>query len=112
MQFWDDWDDPNTKQLYEQGYRLIMSNADVLYLDCGYGSWVGNGPNNWCSPYKGWKIIYDNSPRKIIDNYGLIYNAKQFLGGEAALWTENVKSNLLKQKDFSVHLFLVPYNLK
>ena len=67
-----------------------MSNADVLYLDCGYGSWDSNEPNNWCSPYKGWKIIYENSPRKIIDNYGLTYNAKQFLGGGACMWSELV----------------------
>ena len=33
-------------------YRMIFSNVDSFYLDCGYGAWIGVG-NNWCSPYKG-----------------------------------------------------------
>ena len=67
-----------------------MSNFDVLYLDCGYGSWDSNELNNWCSPYKGWKTIYENSARKIIENYNLVYKAEQFLGGEACMWSELV----------------------
>ena len=47
-----------------QGFRVIMSNYDAWYLDCGYGGWVGPN-NNWCSPYKGWQALYDNSPRQI-----------------------------------------------
>jgi hypothetical protein len=47
-----------------QGYRVIFSNYDAWYLDCGYGGWVAAG-NNWCSPYKGWQLAYDNSPRQI-----------------------------------------------
>lgn len=31
---------------------MVFSNYECLYLDCGYGAWVGEG-NNWCSPYKG-----------------------------------------------------------
>ena len=41
-------------------YRLVMSNSDAWYLDCGYGSWLydGQGPdNNWCSPMKGRVVI-------------------------------------------------------
>ena len=37
-------------------YRLVMSNSDAWYLDCGYGSWLYDGQgndNNWCSPMKG-----------------------------------------------------------
>ncbi len=92
IQFWENADDPSTKILIEQGYRLIMSNSDALYLDCGYSAWIGDLPNNWCSPYKGWQLIYDNSPRRIVENFGLVYenHAQQFLGGEAAMWSEQV----------------------
>lgn len=60
------------------------------YLDCGYGQWVGQGPNNWCSPYIGWQKVYENSPRKLIEGFGLKFDSKQVWGGEAALWTEQV----------------------
>ena len=36
-------------------HRMIMSNSDATYLDCGYAGWVIDG-NNWCSPYKGWQV--------------------------------------------------------
>lgn len=49
--------------LLEKGYDIIISNVDALYLDCGFGNWVGSG-NNWCSPYKSWHLIYDNDFRK------------------------------------------------
>lgn len=101
IQFWDNWNDTNVKMLFEQGYRLIMSNADAMYLDCGYGAWVGTGLNNWCSPYIGWQKIYENSPRKTLTSFNLNYNdaaKKQFLGGEAALWTEQVQGVALETK--------------
>lgn len=31
-----------------------------------FGAWVGEG-TNWCSPYKGWQKIYDNSPKQILE---------------------------------------------
>ena len=93
VQYWDTWDDENTKWLIEQGYRLIMSNSDALYLDCGYSAWIGDLPNNWCSPYKGWQLIYGNSPRRIVENFGLDYesHAHQFLGGEANMFSEQAE---------------------
>ncbi|KAK5648924.1 hypothetical protein RI129_003816 [Pyrocoelia pectoralis] len=82
IQVWTAKNDPEIFELLKKGYRLILSNYDALYLDCGYASWVGEG-TNWCTPYKGWQSIYNNSP--------YIYNnANQFLGAEAALWTEQV----------------------
>ena len=47
-----DLKDPQIKVLADKNYRMIFSNYDALYLDCGYGAWVGEG-NNWCTPYKG-----------------------------------------------------------
>ena len=38
--------------------RMIVSNSDATYLDCGYAGWVTDG-NNWCSPYKGWQVSND-----------------------------------------------------
>lgn len=82
IQVWTAKKDPEIFELLNKGYRLILSNYDTLYLDCGYASWVGEG-TNWCTPYKGWQSIYDNSPN-------IYNNANQFLGAEAALWTEQV----------------------
>jgi hexosaminidase len=80
-----------TKIKFKDVFAVLCSNYDAWYLDCGYGGWVGAG-NNWCSPYKGWQTVYDNSPRRLYraqpgsrpDNEALI------LGGEAALWSEQV----------------------
>ncbi|XP_028167865.1 chitooligosaccharidolytic beta-N-acetylglucosaminidase isoform X2 [Ostrinia furnacalis] len=82
IQVWTTGVDPQIKGLLEKGYRLIMSNYDALYFDCGYGAWVGAG-NNWCSPYIGWQKVYDNSPAVIA-----LEHRDQVLGGEAALWSE------------------------
>ncbi|XP_031349182.1 chitooligosaccharidolytic beta-N-acetylglucosaminidase-like [Photinus pyralis] len=82
IQVWTSKTDPHVTHLLRKGYRMILSNSDALYLDCGYSGWVTGG-NNWCSPYKGWQQIYDNSP-------ALYGKTNQFLGGEAALWTEQV----------------------
>ena len=56
IQVWTKSWDLSIANLLEMGYRIIMSNTDAWYLDCGYGSWLydGQGPdNNWCSPMKG-----------------------------------------------------------
>ena len=56
IQVWTTGTDLQIGELLRQRYRLILSNYDAWYLDCGYGSWLysGAGPeNNWCSPFKG-----------------------------------------------------------
>ena len=90
IQFWDGLTDTSNKLLYEAGFKLIMSNVDALYLDCGFSGWVGEALNNWCSPYISWKTIYGNSPKAMTNHFNLTYNKEQFLGGEAALWAEQV----------------------
>ena len=60
IQVWTKSWDLSIANLLEMGYRIIMSNTDAWYLDCGYGSWLydGQGPdNNWCSPMKGMYMI-------------------------------------------------------
>ena len=56
VQVWTTGLDSQIGELLKQKYRLIMSNYDAWYLDCGYDAWLysGSGPeNNWCAPYKG-----------------------------------------------------------
>nr|QBG82656.1 beta-n-acetylglucosaminidase [Heortia vitessoides] len=92
IQVWTTGFDPQIKGLLEKGYRLIMSNYDALYFDCGFGAWVGSG-NNWCSPYIGWQKVYDNSPAVIA-----LQHSNQILGGEAALWSEQSDSSTLDNR--------------
>lgn len=73
-------------------YRLIFSNSDAWYLDCGFSSWVSDGLN-WCSPYKSWQEVYDNSPAGIAQNAtGSSQYAGQVVGGEVAAWSEQMDS--------------------
>lgn len=56
IQVWTKGSDPQIGELLKQKYRVIMSNYDAWYLDCGYGAWLysDSGPeNNWCAPFKG-----------------------------------------------------------
>ncbi|XP_046459257.1 chitooligosaccharidolytic beta-N-acetylglucosaminidase-like [Daphnia pulex] len=98
IQIWAKGTDQSIAQLYRQGFKLIMTNYDAWYFDCGYGQWVGKGPNNWCSPYSGWQKVYENSPRKLITNFNETFNSHQILGGEAAIWTEQVDGAAIEGK--------------
>ncbi|KRT85799.1 glycoside hydrolase, partial [Oryctes borbonicus] len=82
IQVWTAGHDPEIDHLLNNGYRLILSNHEALYFDCGFAGWVSDG-NNWCSPYIGWQKVYNNSPEKIAGS-----KVNQILGAEAALWTE------------------------
>ena len=58
-----------------QGYDVVVSLSDFLYLDCGYAGWVTNDPRyvetpenvdfntgqggSWCGPYKSYQRIYN-----------------------------------------------------
>lgn len=50
--------------ILEDGFKVILSNYDPMYLDCGFSIWYWKG-NNWCTPYKGRQDIYGNSPVSI-----------------------------------------------
>ncbi|XP_003249914.1 chitooligosaccharidolytic beta-N-acetylglucosaminidase [Apis mellifera] len=91
IQVWTTKNDPVIDRLLRNNFKVIISNYDALYLDCGFSAWVGEG-NNWCSPYKGWQIIYENSPLKIIKLHHLENKKNLILGSEAALWSEQVDS--------------------
>lgn len=101
----------------EKGYRVIVSSSDFMYLDCGYGGWVGNdqrydvqvnpnatdgSPNfnwggnggSWCAPYKTWQRIYDFDFTQ-----GLSAEQKKLVQGSIApLFSEQVDDVVLSQK--------------
>ncbi|KAG0725328.1 Chitooligosaccharidolytic beta-N-acetylglucosaminidase [Chionoecetes opilio] len=97
IQIWTMKNDSSIQELLSRGYRVIFSNYDAWYLDCGAGAWVGEG-NNWCSPYKGWQTVYDNSPHDIAIQQTGSPHTDLILGGEAALWTEQVDDATLDSK--------------
>lgn len=104
IQIWTTGADQLIGELLRKNYRVIFSNYDAWYLDCGAGAWVGEG-NNWCSPYKGWQKVYDNSPHQIALNLTGSTHINLVLGGEAALWSEQVDEAGLDAK-VSVSLIL------
>ena len=101
----------------EKGYRVIVSSSDFMYLDCGFGGWVGNdqrydvqvnpnatdgspnfnwggGGGSWCAPYKTWQRIYDFDFTQ-----GLSAEQKKLvMGSIAPLWSEQVDDVVLSQK--------------
>ena len=87
--------DPNIASILQKNFRVIFSNYDAWYLDCGFSSWVSEG-NNWCAPYKGWQKVYDNDPIGIAQNLtNNQANVDLILGGEACLWSEQVDENVV-----------------
>jgi hexosaminidase len=103
--------------LTSQGYRVIVSSSDFMYLDCGYGGWVGNDPRynvqtnpnatdlspnfnwgagggSWCAPYKTWQRIYDfDFTLSLSDTQKALVQ-----GAIAPLWSEQVDSVIISQK--------------
>ena len=96
IQIWTKRSDKTISNLINKGYRVIFSNYDNVYLDCGFGGWVADG-NNWCSPYKEWQKLYNNDPKKILADFGITDQSKMklVLGGESAMWTEQVRGGFL-----------------
>ncbi|CAB3380680.1 Hypothetical predicted protein [Cloeon dipterum] len=97
IQVWTTGKDQVIAELLQAGFKVILSNYDALYFDCGYGAWVGTG-NNWCSPYIGWQKVYENRPKKILEDLGVSQYADLVLGSEAALWSEQVDEQALDGK--------------
>merc|ERR1712117_765958 len=110
IQFWTNLEtEQNTETGWEQiralvsrGFRMIFSNTDATYLDCGYGGWVGDG-NNYCTPYKGWQKQYENDLYKLLEESGLAVTPAMkelVLGGEVAMWAEQTDSFSIESKIF------------
>ena len=103
VQIWADSTDcnePTIKTVAEAGLKMVFTNVDGTYLDCGFGGWASSG-NNWCSPYKGWQLMYENDPHKIIERHNVANEEeakKNILGGEVAMWTEQTDGMTLMAK--------------
>ncbi|KAI8632582.1 glycoside hydrolase family 20 protein [Xylariaceae sp. FL1651] len=81
--------------LTAQGHKVISSNYNFLYLDCGRGQWLNFAESDapeyypyldWCDPYKNWRLIYSYDPRAGLSPA----QAKLVLGGEVAAWSESI----------------------
>ncbi|XP_069701627.1 chitooligosaccharidolytic beta-N-acetylglucosaminidase isoform X2 [Periplaneta americana] len=99
IQIWTTGRDKVIAELVNKGFRVIFSNYDALYFDCGFGAWIGEG-NNWCSPYIGWQKVYKNNPYDILTSLGVDVSlgtaARELvLGAEAALWSEQADESSL-----------------
>ena len=92
FQVWDSYKASITPTLLNEGYDVVVSNYDLLYLDCGGSSWVREG-KNWCS-YNSWYDIYDSVPTALKEwkkklHPGAVNNLKGFA---IAMWTEHIDS--------------------
>jgi hexosaminidase len=105
----------NIKTLTSNGYDIIVSSSDWLYLDCGFGGWVSNDPRynvmsnpdpntpnfnfggtggSWCGPYKTWQRIYDYDFATNLT----VEEAKRIIGVTAPLWSEQVDDAVISSK--------------
>ncbi|TLD24867.1 hypothetical protein PspLS_05474 [Pyricularia sp. CBS 133598] len=86
----------NAQKLAAKGHKVIDSNYNFWYLDCGRGQWINmdNGAayrqfypfNDWCGPTKSWQLVYSYDPRAGLSAEA----AKLVLGGEVAVWSETI----------------------
>ncbi|RSM16282.1 hypothetical protein CEP52_000392 [Fusarium oligoseptatum] len=65
------------KDLVAAGHKVIDSDYNFWYLDCGRGH-----------PSKSWRLIYSHDPRAGLSEE----DAKLVLGGEVAVWSETIDS--------------------
>ncbi|KAI9934607.1 hypothetical protein ASPWEDRAFT_117318 [Aspergillus wentii DTO 134E9] len=94
-------------KLTANGYDVIVSSADFMYLDCGRGGFLTNDPRynvmanpdpntpnfnyggnggSWCAPYKTWQRIYDYDFTTNLTST----QAKHIIGAAAPLWSEQI----------------------
>jgi len=99
IQIWTTGEDHSIADVINKEYKTIFSNYDAWYFDCGYAGWVTDG-SNWCSPYKGWQLVYDNSPKQLYRAFNDSVSALEanILGGEACMWSEQVAGDAIEAK--------------
>lgn len=85
VQMWTTKNSPEIKEVLENGFNIIISNNDVLYLDCGFGTWTIDALD-WCTPYHTWIKVYENRLENIAGDEFI----DQVLGAEAAIWSEQI----------------------
>ncbi|XP_021948017.1 chitooligosaccharidolytic beta-N-acetylglucosaminidase isoform X1 [Folsomia candida] len=93
IQIWSKATDDLSTGIYQDGYRVIFSNNDTVYLDHGYGPWRGNYVNP-AVLIKTWQVIYANDILGQVENLVgrekmmELYESGKLLGGVATLWSE------------------------
>ncbi|XP_014489221.1 PREDICTED: probable beta-hexosaminidase fdl [Dinoponera quadriceps] len=90
IQSWGASNWPETSDLLEDGFRVILSHVDAWYLDCGFGRWRESGEAA-CGEYRTWQTVYNHRPWRD-------YPQEQVplvLGGEAAIWSEQTGQSSL-----------------
>lgn len=92
VQIWGASNSSTIANLLANGYKVIISNSDALYLDCGDGSFANSGLN-WCAPYKSSQNIYNNRLEAMAGSY-----IDQVLGAEVAMWSETSDERIIDQK--------------
>ena len=81
----------------DQGYEVVLSNTDYVYLDCGDSGWAFAG-GYWCQPYHEWYHIYQYV-YDITQKWSLSEEEKQkIVGSETLIWTEKTDDLLVSQK--------------
>lgn len=93
VQSWGGSTWPETIELLEDGFRVILSHVDAWYLDCGFGRWRETGEAA-CGEYRTWQTVYNHRPWREYpsQSLGLV------LGGEAAIWSEQVGQGSLEPR--------------
>lgn len=78
-----------------KGHKVIDSNYEYWYLDCGRGQWLtfsnslldAYAPfSDWCSPFKSWERVYSHNPTAGMNASA----AALVVGGEVAVWSETI----------------------
>ncbi|KAJ1835078.1 Glucosamine-6-phosphate isomerase (Glucosamine-6-phosphate deaminase) (GNPDA) (GlcN6P deaminase) [Coemansia sp. RSA 2711] len=91
MQVW--LEHASVEKATAQGYRVVSSNYDSYYLDCGHGAWLPNfDGNSWCDPFKSWMHVYNyDVTANITDPEQL----KLIMGTEVAAWSEQIDETVI-----------------
>lgn len=89
IQSWGGSNWPETSDLLDDGYQVILSHVDAWYLDCGFGKWRETG-DAACGEYRTWQTVYNHRPWRDYPNAGHL-----IFGGEAALWSEQIGKHSL-----------------
>lgn len=97
IQVWDWSEDSIVPFLVRQGYDVILSNFDKVYLDCGNAGTFNTG-SYWCQPYAEWQSIYEYVDR-MVAVWGLsAEETTHILGSETLVWAEMIDETNVEQK--------------
>lgn len=87
VQSWGSSQWPDSIDLIEAGYKLIVSHLDAWYLDCGLGKWRETG-DVACEPYKSWQRVYEHRP-------WMQMRRQNIVGAEVCSWSEQLDEESL-----------------